>query len=91
MGLSTFLQEAAPPHLMDQLPQDGDVLTIYNEIDHFAYQLFKRLTTSSENEVLIFTLFLKNFVFIVFILFYFIRRILCHLIICGACYVITIL
>ncbi|XP_001944181.1 activating signal cointegrator 1 complex subunit 2 isoform X1 [Acyrthosiphon pisum] len=50
MGLCTFLQEAAPPHLMDQLPQDSDVLTIYNEIDHFAYKLFKRLTTSSENE-----------------------------------------
>ena len=51
MGLCTFLQEAAPPHLMDQLPKDDDVLIIYNEIDHFAYKLFKRLTTSSENEV----------------------------------------
>ncbi|XP_060841960.1 activating signal cointegrator 1 complex subunit 2-like [Rhopalosiphum padi] len=50
MGLCTFLQEAAPPHLMDQLPQDSDVMVIYNEIEYFAYKLFKRLTTSSENE-----------------------------------------
>ncbi|CAI6353516.1 unnamed protein product [Macrosiphum euphorbiae] len=50
MGLCTFLQEAAPPHLMDQLPQDGDVLIVYNEIDNFAYKLFKRLTKSSENK-----------------------------------------
>lgn len=88
MGLCTFLQEAAPPHLMDQLPQDDDVLTIYNEIDHFAYKLFKRLTTSSENEVLILTVFLKN---VLLFLFCLTRRILFHLIICGACYVITIL
>jgi len=51
MGLCTFLQEAAPPHLMDQLPQDGDVLIVYNEIDNFAYKLFRRLTKSSENKV----------------------------------------
>lgn len=51
MGLCTFLQEAAPPYLMDQLPQDDNVINIYNEIDHFAYLLLKRLTTSSENEV----------------------------------------
>jgi len=88
MGLCTFLQEAAPPHLMDQLPQDSDVMVIYNEIEYFAYKLFKRLTTSSENEVIILNVFKQYFYFI---LFYFIRRILCHLIICGAYYVITIL
>lgn len=68
MGLCTFLQEAASPHLMDQLPQDDDVLTIYIEIDHFAYKLFKRLTTSSENEVIIFSV-LKKYI-IIFILYY---------------------
>lgn len=88
MGLCTFLQEAAPPHLIDQLPQDVDVLTIYNEIDHFAYKLFERLTTSSENEVLIFIVFLKNELLF---LFYFTRLIICLLIICGTCYIITIL
>ncbi|XP_026820117.1 activating signal cointegrator 1 complex subunit 2-like [Rhopalosiphum maidis] len=50
MGLCTFLQEAAPPHLMDQLPQDDNVLIIYNEIYHFAFKLLERLTTSSEDE-----------------------------------------
>ncbi|XP_025207178.1 activating signal cointegrator 1 complex subunit 2-like [Melanaphis sacchari] len=50
MGLCTFFQEGAPPHLMDQLPQDDDMLIIYHEINHFAYELFKRLTTSTENE-----------------------------------------
>jgi len=67
MGLCTFLQEAAPPHLMDQLPQDNDVLMIYNEIDHFAYKLFKRLTTSSENKVLIFTMILNNLLLLLFV------------------------
>lgn len=52
MGLSTFLQEAAPPHLKDQLPQDDDVLNIYNEVDYFAYKLLIRLTTHFENEVM---------------------------------------
>jgi len=88
LGLCTFLQEAAPPHMMDQLPQHDDVLMIYNEIDHFAFKLFKRLTTSSENKVLIFKVFLNN---LFIILFYFTRKIICRLIICGACYVITIL
>ncbi|KAL4136098.1 hypothetical protein QTP88_007665 [Uroleucon formosanum] len=50
VGLCTFLQEGAPPHLMDQLPEDDDVLNIYNEVDSFAYKLFKRLTKSSENK-----------------------------------------
>lgn len=68
MGLCTFLQEAAPPHLMDQLPQDDDVLIIYNEIDNFAYKLFKRLTTSSENKVLILTVIVSNILFIFFLL-----------------------
>jgi len=67
MGLCTFLQEAAPPHLMDQLPQDGDVLIIYNEIYNFAYKLFKRLTKSSENKVFIFAAFLGNILFFYFI------------------------
>lgn len=53
IGLCSFLQEAAPPHLMDQLPLDDDVLNIYNEIDHFAFLLLKRLTTSFENEVVL--------------------------------------
>jgi len=88
VGLCTFLQEATPPHLIDQLPQDVDVLTIYNEIDHFAYKLFKRLTTSSENEVLIFIVFLKNELLF---LFYFTRIIIFLLIICGTCCMITIL
>lgn len=65
LGLCTFLQEAAPPHLMDQLPHDDDVLNIYNEIDHFAFLFLKRLTTSSENEVIIFIIFLNNFYFFV--------------------------
>lgn len=56
MGLRTFLEEAAPPHLMDQLPQDDELLNIYIIIDHFAYLLLKRLTTSSENEVFVFTM-----------------------------------
>jgi len=52
LGLRTFLQDASPTHLMDQLPKDDDILNIYYEVDHFAYLLIKRLTTSSENEVL---------------------------------------
>lgn len=51
IGLCSFLQEAAPPHMMDQFPQDNDIINIYKEIDHFAYLLFIRLTKSSENEV----------------------------------------
>lgn len=54
VGLCTFLQEAAPSHLIDQLPQDDDVLYIINEIEHYAYLLLKRLTTSAENKVIIF-------------------------------------
>lgn len=68
MGLCTFLQEGAPPHLMDQLPEDDDVLNIYNEVDSFAYKLFKRLTKSSENKVFILTTFLGNLSFFCFIL-----------------------
>jgi len=37
---------------MDQFPQDDDMLNVFYEIDHFAFLLLKRLTTSSENEVL---------------------------------------
>jgi len=73
MGLCTFLQEAAPPHLMDLLPQDDDVLMIYNKIDHFAYKLFKRLTTSSENKVLIHSHFQQ---FIIYYFFFFLGNIL---------------
>lgn len=51
VGLCSFLQEATPPHMMDQFPQDKDMINIYKEIDHLAYLLFKRLTTSSENQV----------------------------------------
>lgn len=61
IGLCSFLQEAAPPHLMDQLPQDDDVLNIYNEIDNLAYFLLKRLTTSFENEVIL-KLLINHFV-----------------------------
>lgn len=84
VGLKTFLQEAAPPHLLDQLPKDDDVLNIYREIDYFAFILFKRLTTSSENEVLLFTIFLNSLIF-----YYFFRKIICRLITCGICYITT--
>lgn len=47
---------------MDQLPQDDDMLNIYSEIDHFAFLLLKRLTTFSENEVLILIMFLNNLI-----------------------------
>jgi len=87
MGLRTFLQDAAPPHLMDQLPQDDDILIIYNKIDHYAYKLFERLTTSSENKVITSTVFLSNLLYF-FTFFY--RKIICHIIICGTCYAIMI-
>lgn len=51
VGLYSFLQEAAPPYLIDQLPQDDNILNIYYKIYNFAYLLINRLTTSSENEV----------------------------------------
>ncbi|VVC38521.1 Hypothetical protein CINCED_3A008291 [Cinara cedri] len=49
MGLNSFLQEAAPPHLMDQLPQDDDILEIYSTVDYYAFLVFKRLTKHAEN------------------------------------------
>ncbi|XP_050424873.1 activating signal cointegrator 1 complex subunit 2 isoform X2 [Adelges cooleyi] len=48
IGFQTFLREAAPPHLSDHFSQDFDIISMYNEIEHLAYLLLKRLTDENE-------------------------------------------
>lgn len=75
---------------MDQFPQDDDMLNVFYEIDHFAFLLLKRLTTSYENEVLPMSQNVFTDIIICIIFFNF-STTACHLIICGICYIITVL
>ncbi|KAL1122341.1 hypothetical protein AAG570_003746 [Ranatra chinensis] len=48
-GLVSFLQEAYPFYALDQLPDDGEVKSVYNRIVALAFSLLVRLTMRIES------------------------------------------
>ncbi|XP_054269599.1 activating signal cointegrator 1 complex subunit 2 [Macrosteles quadrilineatus] len=49
-GINTFLQNAPPFYMIDQLPEDKDVLKMFRNVQRLVFKVLTRLTSTRESE-----------------------------------------